>query len=279
MSSATSAGNQISYRNSQHATVLSEINAVICVLFPRAILVAGFDAAGILRLAQYNYLDADMPAWHLDFFQHDFINEKLMGVPQQLKAIFIGTEDELIIPNDVFEEALAKDWLRNLRAVCPDDVFKTFELKDAGAQYTYNLSGRMDKLLHRYFGQTPILPLAAYQFHKPNTGKEHLLSCVITESLFVGSLFQLGKLQWHRQFSYNTIEDIAWELVNLCKELHIGANDLVLECGIIRKDSYDFALELERYFPAIRWSADEGKDLDPWSPFVYLAQQLYACAL
>ena len=68
-------------------------------------------------------------------------------------------------------------------------------------------------------------------------------------------------------------------VITLAKTLNIPLTDLQVACCMVCADCYEIALELERYFPRINWSAAETIGFDQWSPLVYLAQQLYACAL
>ena len=88
MSVHIASGTQQTYRANKHATVLSEVCTVHCVLMPRAILVAGYNEDGMLVMAHYNSYVAPVTSWHTDFFEHDFINEKLLGVPQAGKDDF-----------------------------------------------------------------------------------------------------------------------------------------------------------------------------------------------
>jgi hypothetical protein len=279
MSVHVAAGNHHTYRANEHDTVLSEVAEVFCVLMPRALLVAGFSEAGEVVMARYNSYSTSDPAWEPGFFEHEFIDETLFGVPQQVKALFIGSHEELIIPEKLYKEQAARRWMESLQAICPDDVLHTHGIEAAGAQHTFAVPARIDKLLHRYFGDTRILPVSAYQFFKPNAGTPYLLQTFIAEDTVIATLHRSGKLLWHQQFPYGNVEDIAWQAAHLCRELAIPKIDLHVECTMLCESSYELGVELERFFPKIKWSASGGNDKGPWAPVLYLLQQLYACAL
>lgn len=279
MSVQAAAATSYTYRANEHQTLLSEVNIIHCVLMPRALLIAGYDGDGQLVMARYNSYIIAEPAWNPAFFEQEFMTEKLLGVPQQVKAIFIGSNAELIIPNALYEERAARLWMERMQAICSDDVLYGYHVKSAGAQYTFSLPAKMDKLLHRYFGQTRIIPVAAYQFYKPAINTKYLLQCLITQDTVIATLHQQGNLFWHRQFAYQTVEDIAWQVANLCLELQIPRIDLRVECTMLCPDCYELGPELERFFPKISWATNDVADEEAWAPVVFLAQQLYACAL
>ncbi len=279
MSVQVAAGNHQTYRANEHDTVLSEVADVHCVLMPRALLVAGYDTAGaVIMIRSCSYAATD-PAWSPDFFEHEFINEPLLGVPQQVKALFIGSREELIIPDRLYDESAARSWMESIQAICPDDVLHASPVPALQAQYAFALPARMDKLLHRYFGHTVMMPAGAYQLHKPATAIPHLMQCLISDDTVIASLHSSGKLLWHQQFAYTTVEDIAWQAAQVCRELHIPRVDLQVECCLLSEERYDLAPELERFFPKIRWTTGAPGEEGHWAPVLYLLKQLYACAL
>jgi hypothetical protein len=279
MSIHVTAGNHHTYRANEHDTVLSEVSTVHCILLPRAFLVAGFNDEGRVVMARYNSYTVEYGEWEPSFFEHEFINEHLLGVPQQVKALFVGGVPELLVPNALYDPFASRDWLNSLHHITHNDMVESYALDSADAEYVYAVPHAIEKLLHRYFGETPIIPLAAYQFHKPDAGVPYLAQCLVTQDIVIATLHQAGKLQWHQQFPYSTVEDIAWQLAYLCRELGIPRIDLQIQCTMICDTCFDIATELERFFPRTKWSLAPGSASDPWSPVIYLLQQLYACAL
>ncbi|MEO6831709.1 MAG: DUF3822 family protein, partial [Chitinophagaceae bacterium] len=249
------------------------------VLFPKTLLVAGYGKNGQLLMAHYHRADADTPDWDLKFFEHDFINEKLLGVPQQVKTIFIGNEESLIVPMELYNEKAAQDWLKSIYALSPRMVVYTQFLKSAEAHYLFGVPGELDKLLHRYFGSPKMLPAAAFHFHKPERAIPNLLQLLITQDKAIATLQQNGDLKWHRHFEFSNAEDLAFQAANLCREMHIPRIDLQIECAMLCEDCDDVALELERYFPKIKWTNAHALSEIANEHLVFLALRLYACAL
>lgn len=278
MSVTVAAGAHHTYRANEHDTVLSEVATVHCILLPRALLLAGFDELGKVVLARYNSYSNDHPAWETHFFEKEFMEETLLGVPQQVRTVFVSSTETMLIPNALYEEGAARDWMEQLQAICPDDVIHTYTVPSTDAQYAFALPMAMDKLLHRYFGQAQVLPLACYQFYKPEVTPAGLFQCLVTEDTAIASVHQQGRLLWHQQFPYSTVEDIAWKAAQVCRDIQILRVDLQIRLTTLCDSCYDIGPELECYFPKIKWSASSVASGN-WTPAIYLLQQLYACAL
>jgi hypothetical protein len=267
------------YRANEHDTVLSEVASVQCVLLPRAFLVAGFNESGRVVMARYNSYVATDPAWEHHFFENEFMTEELLGVPQQVKAIFVGSGETMLIPSTLYDDDAARSWMEKLDTICPDDVLHNYYAPSADAICAFALPAVMDKLIHRFFGGTPVLPLIAYQLYKPESTPTGLFQCLLAEDKAIATLHQQGRLLWYQEFPYETVEDIAWKAAQVCREIQILRIDLQIQLTTLCDSCYSLGPELEQYFPKIKWSVGKAGDSGDWAPTVYLLQQLYACAL
>ncbi len=267
---------QRSFRANEHENLLSEVEAVLCVLFPRSVLLGGFNADGQAIVVHFCDYIAPQPSWDSSFFEARFMSETLLGMPQLIKAVFISSEEEMLIPESLFQEKNAHDWLQKLNGASPNSVLHQHKLAQPAARYAYMLPTPMEKLVHRYFGTLRMLPLAAYQFHKP--GNEHyLLQGIVGGGRATASLHQSGRLLWHQQFDCEKAEDFAWKAASLCRELHIPRIDLHIELCLLSDQHFDFATELECYFPKIKWTRNLATEDGSWAPALFLLQQLFAC--
>jgi hypothetical protein len=279
MSEPVAAGIHQTYRANEHDTVLSEVSAVYCVLMPRALLVAGIDQAGSVVMARHSSYPASKPAWDEAFFEHEFQNEPLLGVPQQVHGVFVGSTEELLVPTTLFDPVATKSWMESLHAICPDDVVCHQHVPSLDAEHCFALPARFDKLLHRYFGHTPVRHVSCYQFHKPSAEAPYVVQLLISEGHAFASLHGAGKLLWHQQFSFDNVEEIAWRITSLGQDLKIRNDDLRVQLSMLNPELFDLGAELECYYRRIRWTSGLTDDRNPWAPVLYFLQQLYACAL
>ncbi|MBS1615163.1 MAG: DUF3822 family protein [Bacteroidetes bacterium] len=269
---------QRSYRAHEQENLLSEVESVLCVLHPRSILLGGFNAGGQAILAHFCDYAPPQPSWDTSFFESRFMSETLLGMPQLIKAVFVSSEEEMLIPESLFQEKNAHDWLQKLNGSSPNNVLHQYKLAQPAARYAFMLPAAMEKLLHRYFGSIPLLPLAAYQFHKP-ANEQYLFHCLAGDGSATASLFHSGRLLWHQQFACDVAEDLAWKAASLCRELHIPRIDMHIELALLSDQNFYFATDLERYFPKIKWTRNLATEDGPWAPALFLLQQLFACVL
>lgn len=280
MSEITNNVNWQVYNAHEGDTLLQHAASVICILMPRALVTGGFNERGELLTIRYNDYQNDLPTWILDFFEHEFINEPLLGDTNSVKALYVATEKSMIVPNGLYSEEEAADWMKRLYFIESNEVIDSYPLKNDGAVYTYAWPADMQSLADRYFPQAKVLPLAAYHFSKALKGSYNV-QCCITPTHVYATLYKDHNLLWHQIFHYEAATDIAYQLLLYCKENKIDPQQLQLQCAVVNKDLNTVAAEVATYFKGYVNSLHNtgGDARRGWAGTLYLLQQLYACAL
>ncbi len=271
--------NNFVYNVHEGESLLGQVGKVICIILPRGFLVAGFSERGDLLMIRYKDYDKSLPTWIIDFYEHHFIDEPLLSQPQAVVATFIGSDKYLITPNKLYEEHAARKWMDSLFFIEDSDIIATHHLHEDQAQYIYAFPGPIKGLATRYFNDTKVLPLPAYQFTQHQKSDIGIHCCITPEQVFA-TLYQNKILQWHQVFSYQTGEDIAYHISLLCKQKNIRSEALDIECSLIHSGLNPILGNLSQYFPNIRQS--EGGMMSTnrqWMPTISLLQRLYVCAL
>jgi hypothetical protein len=276
MASQNTAATVHTFQAHDEDTLVSEVASVRCILLPGSLTVAGYNSEGLVLMVRHT--DAPGGEWEPHFFEHQFLNEPLLALPQQTRALFIGSPYQLIVPDALYDAAESGRWLRSLYHLHPEDSVLASVAKGEEAHYLISLPVKMQALLHKYFPEADVLPLAAYQLMKPATDTP-LLRCLIGSREVMATLYNKGKLTWHQVFTYDEVTDIAWKFASLCREYHIALMDLQLEATALCDGCYDQILELETFLPKIQWSGNDLGGQVYWSPVISLLQQLYTCAL
>lgn len=259
-------------------TLMGQVAKVICVVMPRALLVAGFSEHGDLLTARYGDYNKALPAWIIDFYEHRFIDEPLLQHPDRVVATFIASEKYLIIPEDLYDEGAAVKWLQKLFFVEGNELYSSHLLHDERARYLYAWPGTIKSLIGRYFNTAKTLPFASYQFYKPYKGDSALQCCITTEQVFA-TLYKNRALQWHQVFSYEKGEDIAYHIKLLCKQQKLNADTLDIHFSTAYTGLNGILADMSQYFPNIRDVESSSSSGKQWAHTVSLLQQLYACAL
>lgn len=277
MSSQVIADNHFVYHAHERDTLLSEVVASVCILLPRSFAVAGFGADGKVLVIKHIIAAAPRQEWDAAFFEYDFLNEPLLAIPSQLKAVFIAGDHTLAIPDDLYDADALRLWMNSLHHIPADDLLDTYSAVTDKLHYAFTLPVAIQKIISRYFTDARVLPAAAYQFFKPKTRKDANMQCLITAESVTATLRIDGRLIWHQVFGYDTPEDIAWQFTYLCKTHQVHAIDLHVEATTLSSRDYQILPELETFFPKIEWSDRQMKNEGYWAPAIFLMQQLYAC--
>jgi len=279
MSSQVIADNHSLYQAHERDTLLSEVVASVCILLPGAFVVAGFGTDGTVLIIKNNVSSQPSTEWDLSFFEYEFLNEPLLAIPSQLKAVYIASEQTLPIPDALYDADALALWMNSLHHFPATSLLDTYSAAADQLHYAYVMPEAIHELTSRYFSAAKMLPAAAYQFFKPKPRKEAHMQCLISDHSVIATLRIDGKLLWHQVFNYTTPEDIAWQFTHICKSHHIHAIDLNVEATTLSDRHFDTLLELETFFPKISWSERQLRNEGPWAPAIFLMQQLYACAL
>ncbi len=255
--------------------MMSRLATVVVVLVQRGMLVAGFNVTKELLTLHYTGYGRNRPVWDINFFEHMFAQEPLFVARDKVKGVFICSNKNLIIPDALYDENEAKNWLKRIFYVEQKDAIESYNLEEDKARYILAAPMDITELVKINFRKALVQPLAAYHFS--NSSKQSLyLQCCITGEQVCATLHNYSQLLWHRVFDYGCAEDIAFEIRHLCMENNISPSKISLRCNSISATEYSIINELSAYFPGLR--AGNGRSITTnWDGAVYLAQQLVSC--
>jgi hypothetical protein len=255
----------------------SRVALVISVLLPRGLMIAGFSITKELQTIHYAGYSNTKPVWELDFFEQLFATEPLLTVREKVKGIFVSSHKNLIVPDELYTEVAATDWLRKLHYVEQQDVVTAYTLENDKATYLHAVPTYINELIKINFRKAVVLPLSDYHFAVRQVQSLHMQCCLSNEQI-TATLHNYSQLLWHQIIDYSTAEDIAYALKLLCKENYIDPAKLNITCNCVSGAEYDVVNELTQYFPNLK--AGNGLTIHArWEPAISLANQLLACVL
>lgn len=259
--------------------LFDQVERVICVLFPRGMISAGFSDRGDMLMIRYSDYKKELPTWIIDFYEHQFLNEDLLSMPEKVHAVYIATDKNIIVPDAFYQESEAEFWLSRIHYVEANEMVSDYYLREDKAHYMYAWPSGVQHLITRYFQSATILPFASYQFHKPYQS-QCFLQCCITMNQVYATFYNDDLLCWHQVFQYENAEDIAYHIKALCKEHDVDPDKMGFQCTITSR-SLSFVLsQLNQFFPKMKdGSGNVGATDKSWTGTIYLLQLLYACAL
>ncbi len=263
------------YNVQEDDALSSRVALVICILVQRGLMAVGFSITKELLTIHYTGYNNNKPVWDLDFFEHLLTQEPLFGVREKVKGIFICSDKNLIVPDSLYEEKEAKNWLKRIHFVEAKETIESCPLEDDKARYLHAVPIKITELLRINFKKIPVLPLAIYQFR--NTRQQSLLlQCCITNEQVCATLHNYSQLLWHRVFDYTCAEDIAYMIKHLCMENNISPSKINMMCNAISAAEHNILNELSQYFPGLK--SGNGRTLGArWDASMSLAHQLLEC--
>lgn len=263
------------YNAQEDETSSSRVALVICLLIPRGMFTAGFSINKELLTIHYSGYNKNKPIWGLDFFEQLMANEPLLLAKEKVKGVFVSNNKNLVVPEELYAENEAKNWLKYLYFIEKRDVINTFPLENDKAQYVYSIPVDIAELIKINFKKTPLVPLPFHHFNMEQINSLYL-QCTISSDQVVATLHNYSQLLWHKVFDYISAEDIAYEIKLLCKENYIDAAKLNIVCNSLCQSEYDVVNELTQYFPHVK--AGNGLTIhNRWDPAISLAHQLFEC--
>lgn len=262
-------------REDEH--LLSRVALVVCALTEREIFIAGFSISKELLTIHYNTYNKNKPVWDLDFFEQIFANEPLLAVKEKVKGIFVSSTRNLIVPDELYNEAEAAKWLQRLYFIERNDAVASFALENDKATYVQSIPMNIAELIKINFRKSVVLAMPIYQFSERPAQSLHLQLCVSGQHV-MATLHNYSQLLWHRFIEYSGAEDVAYAIRLHCKENYIDPAKLNITCNAISGAEYELINELTQYFPNIK--AGNGLTIhERWDPAITLANQLAECVL
>ncbi len=263
------------YNVQEDESIPSRIALVVCVLVQRGLMVAGYSITKELLTIHYTGYNKTKPVWEINFFEHIFAQEPLLAVKERVKGVFICGNKNLVVPDALYDENEAKNWLKHIYFVEKKDAVESYVLEDDKAHYLLAAPLSITELIKINFRKAAVMPLAMYHFS--NSTKQSLyLQCCISSEQVCATLHNYSQLLWHRVFDYSCAEDIAFEIRQLCMENNISPSKISLRCNAVTAGEYEVINELSQYFPGLR--SGNGRSISArWDASVYLAQQLITC--
>jgi len=267
--------NEQVYNAYEHESLETLLASVICILMPRGIWVAGFSSTKEVLTLHHTSYNANKPIWELDFFEHVIVQEPLFTAREKIKGVFIANDKNIVIPDELYSEEHAENWMRHIHFIETKDVITHYPLPVENAQYLLAVPLGITELIKINFKKAEVLPLPVYQFKRANKQSLYLQCCITNEQVYA-TLHNYSQLLWHKVFDYTCAEDIAYAIKLLCVENNISPSDISMNCDAVSAAEYNVINELSQYFPGLK-DGNGNTITSRWDPAICLAQQLIAC--
>ncbi|MBA3828285.1 MAG: DUF3822 family protein [Taibaiella sp.] len=257
---------------------IQQISEVICGVFSNGMLSAAFGYNKELLSIRYNGADKELGPWPLAFYQQQLAGDPFLAKRELVSNIFIGTDKYMLVPEQLYDEKSAVDWLKSIHFIEATDAINVQYFSEEKANYLYAWPAEIKTLLQDNFKNAKVMPFAAYQFRKPLKAG-YTLICCITDSEVYGTMYNNKTLKWHQVFPYTTAEDISYHIKSLCKHYKVASYQLVFQCSVLAAALNPLLYDLAEYFNNVIDKSAKDPVKGEWSNAVQLVQLMQSCVL
>jgi hypothetical protein len=268
--------NQQVYNVREDEQLLSQIAHVTCLLMQRGLWIAGYNDNKELLTIHFNSHSNNKPVWEIDFFEHLFGNEPLLAAKDKVKAVFICSGRDMVVPNELYNNAEATAWLKKVHFVENTDEVIVTPLQNEKAQHLMAVPNTIPALIKINFRNAAILPFPMHHFSNSGGGDLKVHCAILPAQAYV-TVHNNNQLLWYQLFDYTVSDDIAYNIKHFLRENNIESEGIAIICDATTRAEFEILRDLQRYFYCT--TADSGKISARWDASISLANQLLSCAL
>lgn len=196
-----------------------------------------------------------------NFEEKDNVEEVLSGIftnilnskyhPEQIRISY-NYKQSLLVPEKYYQSSTNADMLNLLYLDSHSDIVKFDHIPELEMYHIYRVPKKINDLVLSMLPNGVNFHSTSKQIlmNKEDEGS-HLL-CIVFYHRIKVILFKEGILQIVQQFEYNTPEDVAYYLLNVCEQYHVNSTEVKLRLqGLIVKDSklyeylYNYFLQID----------------------------------
>lgn len=268
--------NQQVYNVREDERLLTDVAHVVCVLMQRGLWIAGYDSNKQLLTIHFNSASNNKAIWQIDFFEHLFGNEPLLSAKDKIRAVFISSGRDIIVPDDLFSEAEATSWLKKVHFLERTDEVIVTKLWGENAHHVMAVPNTIPALIKINFTNAAILPFPMHHFNDRGQGKLKVHCAVLPAQAYI-TVHNNSQLLWHQLVDYIGAEDIVFHIKNFLRQNDIESDNITVICDAATRAEFEILREVSRYVYCV--TADGNKISARWDASISLANQLLSCAL
>ncbi len=236
-----------------HDDPLTNIETLHLVIWNKGLCIAGYDVeANVLTTKIYSY-----NTWDISTIEAIFVNEPLVAGPQPVTHIWIVEERTLLIPQHLYEQQAAAEWLRSFHFIGADEEIKATTVENAvNITIVYPLQERLQALLHKYFAEGKIDALSGIILCQPGIAEGSHVDIVYLGNKVILTIKNNGDLLSHQIKEVEHINNLVYAIALICQEYDLKQEDLHVSVSGLALPG-DAITELQSFFPKLDASSSE----------------------
>ena len=250
-----------------HDDPLTNIETLHLLIWEQGLCIAGYGPdESVLTTKVYVFQKDDIHA-----VESIFMNEPLVAGPQPVTRIWIADERNMIIPQHLFNEEAAAEWLGKFHFISQGESVQSTTLKQP-ISIVYPIANDLSALLRKYFPEGKMNALSAVLLQQEISSENNTLDLVFLKETIALTLRKKGKLISHQIEAYSDINNLIYKIASISKDYEIAQEELKVSLSgfCIEENATN---ELKAFYPKMTIPGSE-----QFSSFTLLSK-LISCAL
>jgi hypothetical protein len=250
-----------------HDDPLTNIETLHLLIWGQGLCIAGYGPdESVLTTKVYVFPKDDMHA-----VESIFMNEPLVAGPQPVTRIWIADERIMIVPQHLFNEEAAADWLDRFHFVSHNESIQSTTLKQP-ISIVYPISNDLSALLRKYFPDSKVNALSGVLLQQEISSENDTLELIFLKETIALTLRKKGKLISHQIEACTAIHNLVYKIASVSKDHEITQEHLKVAVSGLCIDENSIN-ELRAFYPKMTVPGTA-----QFSSFTLLSK-LIACAL
>ncbi|MEP7109053.1 MAG: DUF3822 family protein [Ferruginibacter sp.] len=226
--------------NTSNADLYIEINArELCYII--------MDGGICLALAIYQFNEGTSDETAAGYIHQIIVDQPVLQQKFNKVHIIYGYVPSILVPHQFMNDTDNNSILELVFGDASERITRTDFMYRHSVHNIYGIPAAIEMVITRYFGFAVYTHLFSLF---PDVVKEpgNHLYCIFSSGKLKVLLIRDSKLQLMQNYTYLTREDVAYHLLNLCKNFDVNVNNIVVRLsGMIDSNSPLYS-ELNKYF-------------------------------
>ncbi len=255
-----------------HDDPLTNIHTLHLILWNKGLCIAGYD---IERTVLSIKVFAFEKTWDTEQIETIFINEPLVAGPQPVTHIWIADERNFLIPDALFDQETAAEWLQQFHFVeAAESILYSIIQKPEPAQAAFPVNNKLGAIFNKYFQEAEINAITAPALQPAvTTDRKYYADIICLSKTLILTIFHESNLVNHQVTTFDSAEDIVFKIGAATAATAPAAGDIAIHLSGYTPGITDIGVELHRYFPQ---ALIPGSEAD--ASFLFL-NRLLSCVL
>lgn len=231
-----------------HEDPLTNIHTLHLILWNKGLCIAGYDIARtVLSIKVFAF----EKAWDTEQIETIFINEPLVAGPQPVTHIWIADERNFLIPDALFNQEVAPEWLQQFHFVeTAESILYSTVQQPIMAQVAFPVNNKLGAIFNKYFQEAEVNSITAPALLVASLGTQQYYADIICLSkTLILTIFQNGQLVSHQVSTYDSAEDIVYKIGAVTAAQAPAAKEVAIHLSGHATGITEMGKELNNYFP------------------------------